>query len=606
MTLIDRRDLLQAVPGKGFPASSLAGVLMSTLKIHKVNQLYADNCEKDHLEFLDGVLGDLEVKFEINEAELSRIPKTGAFITVSNHPFGGVDGLLLMKIICAARGDFKCMVNFLLQRVEPLRDYLFPVNPFENHQDVKSSVGGIKQAFRHIKEGHPLGIFPAGEVSTLGERIVVQDKQWNDGAIKFIKKAEVPVVPIYFHGNNSVLFHLLAKINPLFRTAKLPSELFNKKKKKITIRIGTPISVEEQSEFTDISQYGRYLRAKTYALGSALRVRKFYHNRPKKAGRQEEIIDSIETQLIESEIAGLKSEHRLFESKNYQMFCAPATRIPNVLNEIGRLREITFREVGEGTDRSTDLDEFDLYYEHLFIWDAEARRIVGAYRIGKGHEIIRQFGKRGFYIHSLFHLKDGLLPVLENSLELGRSFIVKDYQKKPASLFLLWKGILYFLLKNREYRYLIGPVSVSNNYSKFSRSLITDFVRSHYFHQEYAALIRPRKRFKVNYRNVDGRIMLDSTKKDLNKLDKIISEIEPSHFKMPVLFKKYLKQNARIMGFNVDPRFSQALDGLMILDLFDVPEKTIRSLSKELKDDSIMERFTQCPEKAEAEPVLQN
>ena len=591
MNLIDPSELLNVTNTNGFAGKSLANVLMSTLKFNEVNKVYAQNCNKNNLEFLEAILKDLEVKFDLNDYELNKLPEAGPFITVSNHPFGGIDGLLLMKIISMKRKDFKLFGNFLLERIVPLQDYILPVNSFESHKEIKSSVGSLKYAYRHLAGGHPLGIFPAGEVSSYDEKIVIQDRQWVHSTIRFIKNAQVPVIPIYFHGSNSILFHLLGMINPKLRTAKLASELFNKKNKKLTIRIGSPISVAEQNEFTNIDQYGRFLRAKTYALGSAIEVKKFYHSVLKKMEKPEKIVSQFNKAGIESEINLLEEKYLLFSSENYKVFCAPYKKIPLTLNEIGRLREITFREVGEGTNRSSDLDEFDLYYDHLFIWDDETKQIVGAYRVGKGKEITKQFGKKGFYINSLFKINEKMLPVLQQSIELGRSFVVKEYQKKPASLFLLWKGIIYVLLKNPEYRYLIGPVSISSTYSNFSKSLIIDFIKSNYFHPEYAQLIKPRNEFKVNYKRSDHNIMLSSIKDDISKLDRIIEDIEPSHYKMPILFKKYLKQNAKIIGFNIDPRFNEALDGLMILDLFDVPLNTIRSLSKELNDDSIMERF---------------
>lgn len=258
--------------------------------------------------------------------------------------------------------------------------------------------------------------------------------------------------------------------------------------------------------------------------------------------------------------------------------------------ELGRLREITFRSVGEGTNKSMDIDEYDLYYQHLFIWDSEAEKIVGAYRVGLGNEILTQYGVRGFYIQSLFRMKYRFKKVLKQSIELGRSFIIEEYQKKPLPLFLLWKGILYFLIKNEDYRYLIGPVSISNEFSEFSRSMIIKFVQLNYFNHEFARYIRPRMKYNVPGYNIDEDILLESAE-NLNKFDKLLSDIETSGFKMPVLLKKYLKLNGKIIGFNLDPKFNNALDGLLILDLFDVPMETIAALSKEIKDDAIMERF---------------
>lgn len=607
MKLIEKSDLLTATNTSGFPTSSLTSVLKSTLKLNKPNSLYSELYQKRNLEFIVAVLQELEVKLQLNEYELRHIPQNGPFITVSNHPYGGLDGLLLLKILSMQHQHFKVMGNVLLERIEPLQDYILPANPLDADASERSSIVRLENASQHLNNGHPVGIFPAGEVSSFNEKAVVQDRQWRRSTVKFVKNANVPVVPIYFHGNNSTLFHILGLINPALRTAKLPSEMRNKRNKKLTVRIGTPISVEEQKSFKDVDQYGRYLRAKTYALGSAIEVRKFYHTKIRKKGHQEEVVAQFNLDSIEREIKSLPVKHMLFSNDRYSVFCAPVNLIPLTLNEIGRLREITYREVGEGTNSKIDLDEYDLYYDHLFMWDDQEKKIVGSYRIGKGKDIVEKYGKKGFYTHSLFHMKKDMLPILSQSIELGRSFIAKEYQKKPTSLFMLWKGILYVLLKNPEYRYLLGPVTISNSYSKLSKSLIIDFIETNYFHHKYAAMIRPRKKFKVKFGKVDPTVIFQSVQDDINKLDKMIEEIEPSHFKMPVLFKKYLKQNARILGFNVDPRFNNAVDGLMILDLSDLPLNMVRSLSKEFGDKAILQRFEEfitTPKEYEEVPQL--
>lgn len=307
-----------------------------------------------------------------------------------------------------------------------------------------------------MADGRPLGLFPAGEVSAYqADSNSVEDKEWSTSVLKLIRKANVPVIPIYFKGSNSMFFQLLGLIHPMLRTVKLPSELLNKKNRVIKLRIGNPIAVEVQRSFSDMIQYGKFLRAKTYLLGSSLEVKKFFLKSQKAEKKAEPIATEIAVEVLEKEVEGIREDYLLFTMKNYSVYCAPTMKIPNILNEIGRLREVTFRAVGEGTNRSIDLDEFDLYYYHLFIWDNDANRIVGAYRVGKGKDIIDRYGVKGFYINTLFKIRKDMLPVLYESIELGRSFIVEEYQRKPLPLFMLWKGILYFLIKNPEYRYLL-------------------------------------------------------------------------------------------------------------------------------------------------------
>jgi len=595
MKLVDPKDLLKASENLNwFGGESFAKLLMYILRLNKLNDLYSANCGKEGLEFIDALLDDLGIKFEFNEEELKRIPKEGPFITISNHPFGGIDGLILIKLMCMVRPEFRAMANFLLKKIEPIKDYFLGVNPFEERKGVASSTGGIKEGLRHLSDGFPLGIFPAGEVSSYQSHTNnIADKKWQPSILKFIKKAEVPVVPIYFQGSNSLIFHLLGMIHPSLRTVKLPSELLNKKNKVVRIRIGNPISVKDQKGFTDINQYGRFLRAKTYMLGTPIEVKRFYQfKRKEKVAKVEDVIAPVNPDIIQSEVEGLTHEYLLFKSGKFAVYCAPSAQLPNVLTEIGRLREITFREVGEGTNLGIDVDEYDLYYHQLFIWDEELKNIAGAYRVGKGNEILSDYGLKGFYLQSLFRMSEKFQPILHESLELGRSFIVKEYQKKPMPLFLLWKGILCFLLKNPQFRYLIGPVSISNKYSDLSKDLIIKFIMRNYFNYDLGQYIKSRKKFKVKIKDLDVDILLEMAKNDINKLDKLIGDFEITNDKLPVLLKKYISLNARIVGFNIDPNFNDCLDGLIVVDLFDVPIKVIESLSKEFNDDTIMKRFS--------------
>jgi putative hemolysin len=297
--------------------------------------------------------------------------------------------------------------------------------------------------------------------------------------------------------------------------------------------------------------------------------------------KQAALIPAISQGVIEKEIASI-ADLRTLSYDNFECYVASSNRIPNILTEIGLLREVTFREVGEGTNKSIDLDEYDLYYNHLILWDAEQKRIAGAYRVGDGRQIMQQYGTKGFYTSSLFRMDKQMRPILSQSIELGRSFIVKDYQKHRLSLFLLWKGILFYLLGNAQFRYIIGPVSISNSYQEVSKELIIQFIRRHYFDEELAQHVEPRNAFRPKIRNVDTDVLIAASQSDLKKMDKIISDIEPSSFTMPVLLKKYLQQNARILAFNSDPQFNNALDGLMLLDLHNLPPDTVETLKREM------------------------
>jgi hypothetical protein len=270
-------------------------------------------------------------------------------------------------------------------------------------------------------------------------------------------------------------------------------------------------------------------------------------------------------------------------SKNYEVFLAKKEIIPNIVNEIGRLREITFREIGEGTNNAVDLDKFDDYYYHLFLWDNEAKKIAGAYRMGMGAEIFEKYGIDGFYLQDLFRFEPELHSMMSQSIEMGRAFIIKEYQQKPMPLFLLWKGIVHCTLRFSEHKYLIGGVSISNKFSDFSKSLMIEFMKSNYYDPYVAQFIRPKKAFKVKLNDADKDFVFDESKADMNKFDKIIDEIEPGSLRMPVLIKKYIKQNARVIAFNVDPLFNNAVDGLMYIRIADLPESTVKPVMEELQ-----------------------
>lgn len=560
----------------------LVDILYRASGLEKVNQFYHENEHLSDLDFINGCLDLLEIKIDVSERDLERIPENGAFIAIANHPYGALDGLLLMKLLASRNKDFKVMANILLNRIPQLEDRIVGVNPFDGSEHQISSFKGMKHSLVHLRANKPLGIFPSGEVSTYRKDLkCISDGPWDLKVIKLIQKAQVPVIPIYFEGGNSRLFHLLGRIHPSLRTIRLPAEFSNKKGQKLRVRIGKPVKVNTLNEIEDHQKLARYLRAKTYALGTALKVKKEYFIPSRFPSKPKKIKDPIEKNLLTDEINKIHNG-LLFSKGGFECYIADATAIPSILSEIGRLREKTFREVGEGTNRSIDLDEFDLYYQHLFLWDKSKEEVVGAYRIGKGAEIMHQFGPKGFYTRSIFKMDEPFNKVLFQSIELGRSFIQKKYQKERLPLFLLWKGILVQLVSHPEYRYVLGPVTISGQYQSTSKELIISFIKRHYFQQELSAHIRPRTPFQYKKDpSVDLEALLDIAESDLKKMDQIISEIEPSSFTMPVLLKKYLHQNAKILGFNLDPKFNNALDGLMLLDLHDLPAGTIENLQRE-------------------------
>ncbi|MEN8776504.1 MAG: lysophospholipid acyltransferase family protein [Polaribacter sp.] len=588
MALVTSKEIAQVIGIQKFRflGTFVGWILLRILRISTINKIYDKNKNKSELDFLNGVLDDCNIKFEVPEDDLKRIPKEGPFITISNHPLGGIDGVLLLKLLIEKRADYKIIANFLLHRIAPLKPYVMPVNPFETRKDVKSSVAGIKSALSHLREGKPLGIFPAGEVSTYKDGKLKVDKPWEEGAVKLIKKAEVPVIPIYFHAQNSKLFYFLSKISDTLRTAKLPSEVISQGGRVVRVRIGKPISVKDQSDFKDIPSFCEFIRKKTYMLANpfekAHKLISTQNIKIKKPAKKIVAQKNVDSFINEVNILRAKNS-RLLESKNYEVFFAGAKEIPNLLHEIGRLREITFREVGEGTNKSLDLDKYDKYYSHLFLWDREASCLVGAYRMGLGKDIFKKYGINGFYVQTLFKIEPELHQMMSNTIEMGRAFIVSEYQQKPMPLFLLWKGIVHVTLRYPEYKYLMGGVSISNQFSDFSKSLMIEFMKSHYYDPYIAQYIYAKKEYKVKLKDGDKDFVFDATKADMQKFDKIIDEIEPGALRIPVLLKKYVKQNARLVAFNVDPKFNNAVDGLMYIKVADIPESTVKPVMEEFQ-----------------------
>jgi len=530
--------------------------------------------------FVDAVFDTLDVDIELGEEDLSRLPKEGGFILVSNHPFGPLDALALAREVGNVRSDFKLGVDDSMGNIPQLERAFVVLSDAEN-EGGGARLSGWRAAATHVKSGGAFGIFPAVEVSSYRRSAKwVADGRWNASLVGWAKKQGVPIVPVYIDGANSPLSQWLGLIHPSLRSLRMTADLQNKKGQVLRMRIGHPIRQRDLSGLESHDQLARFLRAKSYAMGAAYEVQKDWFKGVRMPKRPVPLAAPVAPELLSGEMDAIQG-NKLFSHQEFDVFFTSAEHIPHTLKEIGRSREWTFREVGEGTHKAVDLDEYDLYYQHLILWDREATRLAGAYRVGEGWEIMERYGARGFYTHSLFRMKKGFHPILKESVELGRSFIVPDYQRKRMPLFLLWKGILAVLMRSGEARYILGPVTISSDYKQFSRSLIMGFVRRDYWDSVLASHIRPRKRFAFEEKRVDADALLEGAGGDVKRLDRILADIERSDVVVPVLLKKYLHQNARILGFNRDPKFNDALDGLMLLDVRELPAETLENLQRE-------------------------
>lgn len=559
----------------------LLALLSSVTKLTKLNDLYDRIRANKGTAFIEAFFQELQITIQLNEEELQFIPETGGCVIVCNHPFGAIDGLALIQQIEKRRPDLKVMANFLLEEIPEIAPYFFSVNPFDKNVVQLKSERGLKRCIEHIANGGCLAIFPAGEVSTFQKKWSnVSDKKWQRSVMKLIQRAECPVVPVFFDGRNSRMFHLLGKVNPQLRTMALPSELFKKEGDEIKMRIGKSISASDIAVIQDSELLGRFLRAKVYSLGSELHVKKkFFQNFRRKIKEPSEIAAPLDANLLIQEIEA-NEDSKLFDNSNYSVYALKASSAPNVLLEIGRQREIAFRAVGEGSNHTRDIDEFDYYYYHLVLWDREKNAIAGAYRVGRGAEIMEFYGKHGFYTHTLFRFKREFQSYLQESVELGRSYVAVEYQRQRLPLFLLWEGIIQMLSNFKEAKYIIGPVSMSNDYQALSKELVIEFIQKNFGDENLSQLVKPRTKIRNAVKKVDKEALILAAGGEIKKFDRLLAAIEPMGKTMPVLYKKYLAQNAKILAFNRDRKFNDAIDAFMILDIQNLPTEKADKINR--------------------------
>jgi putative hemolysin len=575
--IVSRSELQRGLKLKGFFGGLVARFLMCAFKINKLNRAYQKTYSRDALQFTENVISLNNNRIFVHEKDLKDIPDSGPVMFLFNHPYGGLDALAIVNTLLKIRPDTKFIANFLLSKIEPISPYLFQVNPFEDRKQAFSSLGGLKEMYKYIQQGNAVCILPAGEVSTkYNGSSVVEDREWQSNIMKFVRSTDAHVVSGYISGENSKLFHLMGKINPALRTAMLPRELLNKKNQSIYLRFSGHSANKTIKKLDDNKHLSKIFKAKTYMLKDDCL---FTPNQKHDIHNYKEIIEQTNVALQIKEINSLKENNLLFQTDSYLCFFASSNEIPSIFRELSRLRELTFREIGEGTGKSSDSDEYDEYYKHLFLWDESENCLVGAYRIGMGEEILKQNGVKGFYINSLFSLQEKFKPYLQKSLEMGRSFIVPSYQRKALPLFLLWKGIYHVTQKYPHYKYLIGPASISNLYSDNSKILIIEYLKQKHAWTELKDMVKSKTPF--NYQiSEHHQVLIDAFGEDISSMDKLVKDIDLNHMGVPVLIKKYLSLGGRILDFNVDPDFNFSVDGFVVLDIDVVSEEVIKSYNK--------------------------
>ena len=576
--VVTKSDLKKALGLKGFFGTCVAGMAYGYLRLGKINRLFDAAADYQGREFADHLLENMNIRIEVSPEQLENIPKEGGFVMVSNHPFGGIEGVMLLSAIAKVRPDFKLMANFILSHIPNLKECFFSVNPFEKNPEWKSSVGGIKGAVQHIAAGNGLGVFPAGEVSRYHGHDFPEDLPWSNSIARIIKSAGVPVIPVFWDGRNSKWFYTVDKIHSMLGTGRLTKELINKHDKCFNLQIGKPISPAEIETYEKPADLAAYLRSRSYALEANVK-----NEKPAAVNEKWAPVEQArDRQLLIQELETIRENGLLFSAATYDCYLADYKEIPNLMHELARLREEAFRFIGEGTGKSLDTDEFDSHYKHLILWDNKKQQVAGAYRLGFGNEIMKEKGIRGFYISTLFGFDPAFGETLEKTIELGRSFVTVDYQREVLPLVLLLRGLAAVVIKHPEIEHFIGPVSISSWYPKFYQSMIVRYVaEKHPVNPELANMAKPTTPFHEDFLKVDADVLMKENMESIDKFDKFMFRLSNGEYRLPTLFKKYLKLNAKFLCFNVDPDFNDTLDALLFLTFTDFPENEVMPLFRD-------------------------
>ncbi len=523
-------------------------------------------------EFVAWAVQALGIRVACDAREGSRIPERGALIVVANHPFGGCEGLALLDLILRSRPDVKLLANDLLGRLPQLRDLLIGVDVFAGRGGARRNAAALRAAAAWLAQGGVLATFPAGEVARFDRRSCsVTDGLWSPSIGALARRTGCAVLPVHFCGRNGVVFHLLSSIWRPLGTLWLGRALLARKDRPLLTRIGSLIPSAQLTGLADLESTA-YLRSRTEVLG--LRPGGIPTNRPTQPRRTPRapipIAPPVPQAHLEAEVRALGAERVLLRSGEFEVISARAEEIPELLRQIGRERERAFRVAGEGTGRAIDLDRFDNWYHHIFLWNRAQRELIGAYRLGRTTEILPSRGIEGLYTSTLFRFDDALFSQLGPAIELGRSFVRPEDQRSYSALLLLWRGIGRFVLQQPACSTLFGPVSVSADYTSISQRLLVAFLDQNRFTHDASRWVRPRTPFRRG-RATPALARL----RTLEDVSGYISEIEADGKGVPILLRQYLKLGGRLLGFNVDPEFSSVLDVLVLVDLRATPSSML-------------------------------
>lgn len=512
--------------------------------------------------FLEAAMDFLNLRYSVDHVERRRIPDSGRLLIVANHPSGALDAMALLHFVGSVRRDVKIVANDFLTGIDSLRDLLLPVRILGGNPGA-DSLRAIEQA---LENEECVIVFPAGEVSRLGPRGVT-DTRWRKGFLRFARNTGAPVLPVRIQARNSAFFYGASVLLKPAGTALLAREMFTRSQRRIVLRVGNLMQVEENLD-TEVA-VARVRRA-LYAIG---RGKETITEEMANEG-PEPLVPAVDRPVLSAAIDSLEC---LGDTTDGKRICVGrlASDSP-LLREIGRLRELTFREVGEGTGKRMDVDPYDAWYEHIVLWDAQAQKIAGAYRIARGASVLAEQGLKGLYTASLFRYADDALPRIAQGMELGRSFVAPEYWGS-RSIDYLWQGIGAYLRRHPRIRYLFGAVSMSAALPLRAREQIVGYYAQYYGDLNGEAVSRHPFRYTAappSFGQLDAETAFRVLKGNLDTLGATV----------PMLYKQYTELcepgGTRFLAFGVDPAFSDSIDGLIEVDLHCIrPKKRARYLA---------------------------
>jgi putative hemolysin len=537
---------------QNFLKKSLFKIAKRIVHEDSINQFLTQNAHLKGFEFVDAVLDYFDFDYTVSSSDLQNIPSSGKVVIIANHPLGGLDALCLLRLISQVRKDVKIVANDFLAGFEALNSLLIPIDNYK----LRQSKNDIKKIYESLNNEEAVIIFPAGEVSRATTK-GIKDPSWSKGFLNFAQNSNAPILPIFLDAKNSRTFYTISVINKTFSTLLLSHEMFKKKSKRIGIKVGQIIPNENISPKGIDKKYLLNLyRKHLYSLKKGKKT--FFET-------QSAIAHPVNRKDLVNELKNSKLIGQTNDGKKIYLYDYTEDSI--VLKELGRLRELSFRKVGEGINKKRDTDKYDIYYQHIILWDENDLEIVGSYRIGNSDFIFKNIGVKGFYSNNLFKYNEDFTPYLKNSIELGRSFVQPKYWGTRA-LDYLWFGIGAYLKNNPNIKYMFGPVSMSAAFPAIAKDMMV-FYYNHYY-GENADLIEAKLpyQFSNNLNDIKNLFDLSDKKKDFKLLKSTLANMSVS---VPTLYKQYSEiaedGGVKFLGFNVDKDFADCIDGFILVEV---------------------------------------